>query len=151
MRSSFRTACSIVSLVSAAVLVVQPVAASPAPNPAAAAATDEAWLYRGSDVPRDKEWTFGELPNALRYAVRKNGVPPGQVSIRIRIDAGSLHEADSERGYAHLLEHMVFRQSKHLGDGAAISGTAVVIFAYAGPFYQHFREHVYLVPGMRTW
>ncbi len=28
---------------------------------------------------------------------------------------------------------------------------AVVILAYAGPFYQHFSEHVYLVPGMRTW
>ena len=28
---------------------------------------------------------------------------------------------------------------------------AVVIIAYAGPLYQHFSEHVYLVPGMRTW
>lgn len=121
MRPTFRTACSIVSLACAAVLAVQPAAASPAPAPAATAAADQAWLYRGSDVPRDKEWVFGELPNALRYAVRKNGVPPGQVSIRIRIDAGSLHEADSERGYAHLLEHMVFRQSKYLGDGAAIA------------------------------
>ena len=55
------------------------------------------WLYRGSDVPQDKEWLFGEMPNGLRYAVRQNGVPPGQVSIRVRIDAGSLHERDSER------------------------------------------------------
>ena len=31
------------------------------------------WLYRGSDVPQDKEWIFGELPNGLRYAVRRNG------------------------------------------------------------------------------
>ena len=46
------------------------------------------WIYRGSDVPRDKEWQFGEMPNGLRYAVRHNGVPPGQVSIRVRIDAG---------------------------------------------------------------
>jgi hypothetical protein len=53
------------------------------------------WLYRGSDVPVDREWKFGELPNGLRYAVRKNGVPPGQVSIRIRVDAGSLYEAGS--------------------------------------------------------
>lgn len=79
------------------------------------------WLYRGSDVPQDKEWRFGELSNGLRYAVRKNGVPPGQVSIRIRVDAGSLYEADSERGYAHLLEHLLFRQSKYLAEGAAIS------------------------------
>jgi zinc protease len=78
------------------------------------------WLYKGSDVPRDKEWVFGELPNGLRYAVRSNRVPPGQVSIRIRIDAGSLNERDDEQGFAHLLEHLLFRQSKYLGDGQAI-------------------------------
>lgn len=78
------------------------------------------WIYRGSDVPQDKDWLFGQMDNGLRYAVRKNGVPPGQVSIRIRIDAGSLHERDSERGFAHLIEHMVFRQSKYLGPGEAI-------------------------------
>jgi len=78
------------------------------------------WLYKNSDVPPDREWNFGELSNGLRYAVRRNGVPPGQVSIRIRVDAGSLYERDSERGYAHLIEHLVFRQSKYLGDGEAI-------------------------------
>ena len=78
------------------------------------------WLYRGSDVPPDPAWVFGELPNGLRYAVRNNGVPPGQVSIRIRIDAGSLNEHDDEQGYAHLIEHLLFRQSKYLGDGEAI-------------------------------
>lgn len=78
------------------------------------------WLYRGSDVPQDKEWLFGEMPNGLRYAVRRNGVPPGQVSVRVRIDAGSLHERDSERGYAHLLEHLAFRQSRYLGVAQAI-------------------------------
>ncbi|TCM19407.1 zinc protease [Novosphingobium sp. PhB165] len=79
------------------------------------------WLYRGSDIPHDKEWHFGELPNGLKYAVRRNGVPPGQVSIRIRVDAGSLYETDSERGYAHLLEHMLFRQSKYIPEGTAIA------------------------------
>ena len=74
------------------------------PAPAQSAKAPVPWLYRGSDVPPDKEWVIGELPNGLRYAVRKNGVPPGQVSIRIRLDVGSLHEKDSERGYAHLIE-----------------------------------------------
>lgn len=89
--------------------------AAPKPN------TSVPWLYRGSDIPIDKEWIFGELPNGVRYAVRKNRVPPGQVSIRVRMDVGSLYEAPSEMGYSHLLEHMVFRQSKYLGDGEAIS------------------------------
>jgi zinc protease len=79
------------------------------------------WLYRGSDVPVDEAWLFGQLPNGLRYAVRRNGVPPRQVAIRVRIDAGSLYEEDSEQGYAHLIEHLLFRESQYLGQGAAIA------------------------------
>ncbi|WP_109808504.1 M16 family metallopeptidase [Sphingosinithalassobacter portus] len=75
------------------------------------------WLFIGSDVPQDPAWRFGVLPNGVRYAVRHNGVPPGQVSIRVRIDAGSLMESDSERGFAHLLEHLTFRGSAYVPDG----------------------------------
>ncbi len=78
------------------------------------------WIYENSDVPRDEEWLFGKLDNGIRYGVRENGVPPGQVSIRVRIDAGSLYENDSELGYAHLLEHLLFRESKYLGPAEAI-------------------------------
>ncbi|MEM7689954.1 MAG: insulinase family protein [Pseudomonadota bacterium] len=79
------------------------------------------WLYEGSDVPVDRQWLFGQMDNGLRYAVRKNGVPPGQISIRVRVDAGSLHERDFEQGYAHLLEHLLFRESKYLGQAEAIA------------------------------
>lgn len=77
------------------------------------------WLYRGSDIPVDTAWVFGELPNGLRYAVRKNGVPPGQVSIRLAIDAGSLNERKGEAGFAHFNEHLSFRGSKYVPDGEA--------------------------------
>ena len=105
------------------VLLPLPAAAqdNPLPPPTALQTEDETpWIYEGSDVPRDDEWLFGEMDNGLRYAVRRNGVPPGQMSIRIRIDAGSLHEQDSEQGYAHLLEHLVFRESKYLEPGETI-------------------------------
>lgn len=78
------------------------------------------WLYEGSDVPQDKEWIFGKLTNGLRYAVRRNGVPPGQISVRVLVDAGSLYEKEHERGYAHLIEHLTFRESKYLKEGEAI-------------------------------
>jgi zinc protease len=78
----------------------------------ALAAGDTDWLYRGSDIPRDPAWTFGTLPNGLRYAVRRNALPERQVSIRVRIDAGSLHEEDNERGWAHYTEHLAFRGTK---------------------------------------
>ena len=83
------------------------------------AAGDPDWLYRGSDIARDPAWTFGTLPNGVRYAVRQNKLPAGQVSIRVRINAGSLHEADGERGWAHLVEHLAFRGSKSFGDREA--------------------------------
>ncbi len=81
---------------------------------------DDPWIYRGTDIPIDREWLMGELPNGLRYAVRRNGVPPGQVSMRVAIDAGSLHEREEERGFAHLVEHLTFRQSRYFGDSEAI-------------------------------
>lgn len=96
------------------------VPAVPAPR-ALQSDSEVPWLYRGSDIPVDDEWLFGEMDNGLRYAVRRNGVPPRQVSIRVRVDAGSLHEQDSEQGYAHLLEHLLFRESKYLAPGQAIA------------------------------
>ena len=81
---------------------------------------DDPWIFRGTDIPVDPQWLMGELPNGVRYAVRRNGVPPCQVSIRVRIDAGSLHEEESEQGFAHLIEHLTFRQSRHFGPGEAI-------------------------------
>ncbi len=92
--------------------VAAPVAAAPQPAPVP-------WLYKNSDIPIDRSWTFGELDNGLRYAVRRNGVPPEQVSIRIAIDAGALHERDSELGFAHYNEHLSFGGSKYVGTGEA--------------------------------
>jgi len=75
------------------------------------------WLYQNSDVPIDTAWRFGTLRNGLRYAIRRNGVPPGQISIRVRVDAGSLMERKGEEGYAHFIEHLTFRGSKYVPDG----------------------------------
>ena len=80
-------------------------------DPASVKVDTAPWLFKGSDIPPDPAWYFGRLPNGLRYAVRKNGVPPGQVAVRVRIDAGSLYEKDDEQGFAHLIEHLSFRGS----------------------------------------
>jgi zinc protease len=102
-------------LVICALLLGQPPAfAAPVP-----AADEVPWLYAGSDVPVDKDWVFGVLPNGLRYAVRRNSVPQHQVAVRVAIDAGSLMENENELGYAHFIEHLSFRGSKYAGDGEA--------------------------------
>jgi len=104
-------------LVAAAALPAIAQVAAPAPVATTVAVDKAPWLYKGSDVPHDPEWRFGTLPNGLRYAVRRNGVPPGQVAIRLRMDVGSLMEGDSEKGFAHLLEHLSFRGSEKVPDG----------------------------------
>ena len=104
------------SLATDATLSRKPVLAAP---PAKASALVP-WLYKGSDIPPDPAWTFGVLPNGVRYAVRRNGVPPGQVSIRVDIEAGSLMERDDERGYAHFMEHLSFHGSRYVADGESI-------------------------------
>jgi zinc protease len=109
-------------IIAAAAVLLAPAAYAESAAPAAAVSASpikQPWLYEGSDVPVDTSWTFGELPNGLRYAVKHNEVPAGQVSIRVRIDAGSLHENDDEQGYAHLIEHLAFRGSTHVPDGEA--------------------------------
>lgn len=104
-------------LAAAAALPAIAQVAAPAPVASTVPVDKAPWLYKGSDVPHDPEWRFGTLPNGLRYAVRKNGVPPGQVAIRLRMDVGSLMERESEKGFAHLLEHLSFRGSAKVPDG----------------------------------
>lgn len=106
----------------AAFLALGPVLAQSGTTPAAPPAPrlgNTPWLFAGSDIRPNPAWTFGVLPNGVRYAVRRNGVPPGQVAIRVRIDAGSLHERENEQGFAHLIEHLSFRASEHVPDGEA--------------------------------
>lgn len=105
--------------VAAALLLSPSIAFAQDSATAESRAKNDSWLYAGSDIPRDTAWQFGELPNGVRYAVRNNGVPPGQVSIRVRMDVGSMFETEEERGYAHLLEHLTFRGSEHIPDGEA--------------------------------
>ena len=89
--------------------------AAQAPAPATGRAP--AWPQAASDIPADPAVRFGALPNGMRYTLMKNATPPGQVSIRLRIGAGSLEEADAQQGLAHFLEHMAFRGSTHVADG----------------------------------
>ncbi|WP_168452346.1 M16 family metallopeptidase [Sphingopyxis microcysteis] len=121
-RASLRFSRSFL-FVGVAALLLAPLAAAAQGSAAPATATSQTansdWLYAGSDIPRDTAWQFGVLPNGVRYAVRNNGVPPGQVSIRVRMDVGSMFETEQERGYAHLLEHLTFRGSEHIPDGEA--------------------------------
>jgi len=84
------------------------------------AAPPPSWAFEKSDVPVDPAYRFGKLPNGMRYVIRQNATPKGTALVRMQIEAGSLDESDSERGYAHYLEHMAFNGSTHVPEGEMV-------------------------------
>lgn len=83
-------------------------------------AADGRWAHEASDLKPDPVVRFGRLPNGLRYAIIRNATPKGQAALRLRLDAGSLHESEAERGLAHYLEHMAFNGSRRVPEGEMI-------------------------------
>ena len=75
------------------------------------------WTQATAELPGDPDTVLGVLPNGLRYAIRRNNTPPGQVAMRLQVLVGAMHESPEQLGFAHLVEHMAFRGSTHLGDG----------------------------------
>jgi zinc protease len=78
------------------------------------------WPFEKSDLPLDPGFTFGQLPNGMRYILRQNSTPEGTALVRMRIDSGSLDETDAERGLSHYLEHMAFNGSTGIPEGEMI-------------------------------
>ena len=103
----------------AALLALAPAAATSQHHTASApaAANAPAWPQQRSDLPPDPEVRYGTLPNGMRYALRHNATPPHSASLRLRIGAGSLMEAEDQRGLAHFIEHMVLNGTTHVPEG----------------------------------
>ena len=68
-------------------------------------------------VVADPAIRSGTLPNGMRYFIMQAASPAKGLSLRLGIDAGSFEESDSERGYAHLIEHMAFRATRSAPEG----------------------------------
>ena len=115
------SAAAILALVAPALAAAPAAKFSPASPPITAQpAAPVPWLFEGSDLPVDKAWRFGILPNGVRYAVRQNKYPANSLAIRVRMDVGALMERDDEKGFAHFIEHMTFRGTKTVPDGEGI-------------------------------
>ncbi len=78
------------------------------------------WPHEKSDLVPDPEVLFGKLENGFRYVIKANDTPRDRVAIYLNVQAGSIHEQDDERGYAHFLEHMLFNGSTHFPPGKLI-------------------------------
>ncbi|MEK7951506.1 M16 family metallopeptidase [Luteolibacter soli] len=88
-------------------------AAAKSDTPAPVTDGPKTWPQDQSDIAADPKAVFGKLENGMRYLIYPNAEPPARVSLRMHIAAGSLMEAEDQRGIAHFLEHMVFNGTKH--------------------------------------
>jgi zinc protease len=98
-------------------------------------------------IPLDKAVTSGTLPNGLVYFVRKNDQPEDRVMLRLAVRAGSIDEADDQRGLAHMLEHMAFNGSAHFKPGELVAYLESIGMRF-GPHvnaYTSFDETVYML------
>lgn len=84
----------------------------------AAAVSAQALSREG--LPADPAVTFGTLENGLAYAIMPHEEPPGRVSLRLLVEAGSLQETDAQAGLAHFLEHMAFNGSENYAPGELV-------------------------------
>src|SRR5688572_31523395 len=67
----------------------------------------------GVKLPVDPKVKVGTLPNGVRYYIRQNQKPEKRAELRLVVNAGSVLEKDSQRGYAHFVEHMAFNGTRH--------------------------------------
>ena len=105
-------------------------------------------------LPLNPAIHVGKLPNGITYYIRNNGEPAKRISLRLAVKAGSIDEADDQRGLAHMLEHMAFNGSTHFKPGELIAYFESVGVAF-GPHvnaYTSYDETVYMlnVPTDRT-
>src|SRR5688572_18578720 len=87
----------------------------------------------------------GTLPNGLTFFIRRNGEPRGRAVLMLAVKAGSVDEAEDQRGLAHLLEHMAFNGSTQFKSGELVAYLES-IGARFGPdvnAYTSFDETVY--------
>ena len=74
----------------------------------------------GSDLPADPAVEWGTLENGIRYAILPWDEPPGRLSLRLLVEAGSFHETDRQKGLAHLIEHMAFNGTENFSAGEMV-------------------------------
>jgi len=97
------------------------------------------------ELESDPDVRWGRLDNGLGDAVRATGEPEGKASLRLFVNAGSLHEAEDVRGIAHYLEHMAFNGSEHFPPGQLVERLQPLGIAFGRHTNAHtsFDETVY--------
>ena len=98
-------------------------------------------------LPLDLAIRTGTLPNGLTFFIRHNALPNDRVMLRLAVKAGSIDEADDQRGLAHVLEHMAFNGTAHFKPGELVSYLESIGAQFGAHVnaYTSFDETVYML------
>jgi len=98
-------------------------------------------------LPLDPAVRTGTLANGLTFFIRRNGQPEKRALLRLAVKAGSIDEADDQRGLAHLLEHMAFNGSTHFKSGELVKYLESIGSRFGADVnaYTSFDETVYML------
>ncbi len=102
---------------------------------------------KSEDVPVDSSVTIGTLDNGLTYYIRENAKPADRLSLRLVVNAGSVDEQESQRGLAHLCEHMAFNGTKNFEKHELIDYLESIGMRFGADLnaYTSFDETVYML------
>lgn len=104
------------------------------------------------EVPFDKSFRKGVLPNGLTYFIRHNKVPKERASYYIIQNVGSVLETDEQSGLAHFLEHMAFNGTSTFPGNSMVDFLARhgVKFGKEVNAYTSYNETVYNISKVPT-
>lgn len=130
--------CAVFALVAPMLLATDTVHAQP-PAPLPAATTP---------LPVDSAIRTGVLPNGLRWYIRTNARPADRAELRLVVNAGSVLEAEDQRGLAHFLEHMAFNGTERFAKNDIVKYLESIGVRFGADLnaYTGFDETVYILP-----
>jgi zinc protease len=98
-------------------------------------------------LPKDPNVKVGQLPNGMKYFIRKNNKPENRAELRLAVNVGSMQETEAQRGLAHFVEHMAFNGTKHFKKNELVNYLESIGTKF-GPdlnAYTSFDETVYML------
>ncbi len=98
-------------------------------------------------LPLNPAIRTGTLANGLKFYIRPNSLPANRATLRLVVKAGSIDEADDQRGLAHLLEHMAFNGSEHFKSGELVTYLETIGARFGADVnaYTSYDETVYML------
>lgn len=81
---------------------------------------DSASITDDTLLPSDESIIKNTLENGLTYIIKPNARPEDIVEFRLVVKAGSIHEDESQLGFAHFVEHMAFNGTQDFAENEII-------------------------------